>query len=182
MKNNKNTTPKEFDTLDDVQKMEISDEVDVHMIQNPTQNRSIAYALIAFTILVVIGLGVFLFIKTREEQTAIDLQNQSPNMKINQEPKQNQNIQLTQNTNGTLEYKNYELQNYIPQKLNLKSYKKFLPKNNKKKKILIMIIYIQSVKKISKIMTKGMYHFKMMNQIFQNSRKELAKFLYMIFM
>ena len=136
MKNNKNTTPKEFDTLDDVQKMEISDEVDVHMIQNPTQNRSIAYALIAFTILVVIGLGVFLFIKTREEQTAIDLQNQSPNMKINQEPKQNQNIQLTQNTNGTLEYKNYELQNYIPQKLNLKSYKKFLPKNNKKKKIL----------------------------------------------
>ena len=136
MKSNKNTTPKEFDTLDDVQKMEISDEVDVHMIQNPTQNRSIAYALIAFTILVVIGLGVFLFIKTREEQTAIDLQNQSPNMKINQEPKQNQNIQLTQNTNGTLEYKNYELQNYIPQKLNLKSYKKFLPKNNKKKKIL----------------------------------------------
>jgi glycosyltransferase involved in cell wall biosynthesis len=136
MKNNKNTTPKEFDTLDDVQKMEISDEVDVHMIQNPAQNRSIAYALIAFTILVVIGLGVFLFIKTREEQTAIDLQNQSPNMKINQEPKQNQNIQLTQNTNGTLEYKNYELQNYIPQKLNLKSYKKFLPKNNKKKKIL----------------------------------------------
>ena len=136
MKNNKNTTPKEFDTLDDVQKMEISDEVDVHMIQNPTQNRSIAYALIAFTILVVIGLGVFLFIKTREEQTEIDLQNQSPNMKINQEPKQNQNIQLTQNTNGTLEYKNYELQNYIPQKLNLKSYKKFLPKNNKKKKIL----------------------------------------------
>ena len=136
MKNNKNTTPKEFDTLDDVQKMEISDEVDVHMIQNPTQNRSIAYALIAFTILVVIGLGVFLFIKTREEQTSIDLQNQSPNMKINQEPKQNQNIQLTQNTNGTLEYKNYELQNYIPQKLNLKSYKKFLPKNNKKKKIL----------------------------------------------
>ena len=89
--------------------MEISDEVDVHMIQNPTQNRSIAYALIAFTILVVIGLGVFLFIKTREEQTAIDLQNQSPNMKINQEPKQNQNIQLTQNTNGTSEYKNYEL-------------------------------------------------------------------------
>jgi len=136
MKNNKNTTPKEFDTLDDVQKMEISDEVDVHMIQNPAQNRSIAYALIAFTILVVIGLGVFLFIKTREEQTSIDLQNQSPNMKINQEPKQNQNIQLTQNTNGTLEYKNYELQNYIPQKLNLKSYKKFLPKNNKKKKIL----------------------------------------------
>ena len=126
MKNNKNPTPKEFDTLDDVQKMEISDEVDVHMIQNPAQNRSIAYALIGFTILIVVGLGIFLFVKTREEQTAIDLQNQSPNMKINTEPKQIQNIQLTQNSNGTLEYKNYELQNYIPQKLNLKSYKKYL--------------------------------------------------------
>jgi len=136
MKNNKNPTPKEFDTLDDVQKMEISDEVDVHMIQNPAQNRSIAYALIGFTILIVVGLGIFLFVKTREEQTAIDLQNQSPNMKINSEPKQIQNIQLTQNSNGTLEYKNYELQNYIPQKLNLKSYKKYLPKNDNKKKIL----------------------------------------------
>ena len=136
MKNNKNPTPKEFDTLDDVQKMEISDEVDVHMIQNPAQNRSIAYALIGFTILIVVGLGIFLFVKTREEQTAIDLQNQSPNMKINTEPKQIQNIQLTQNSNGTLEYKNYELQNYIPQKLNLKSYKKYLPKNDNKKKIL----------------------------------------------
>ena len=107
MKNNKNPTPKEFDTLDDVQKMEISDEVDVHMIQNPAQNRSIAYALIGFTILIVVGLGIFLFVKTREEQTAIDLQNQSPNMKINTEPKQIQNIQLTQNSNGTLEYKSF---------------------------------------------------------------------------
>ena len=135
MKRNKNTTPKEFDTLDGVQKMEISDEVDVHTIQNPTPNRSTVYALIGFTILAVVGLGILLYIKTMEKETLIDLQNQSPNMNINSDPNQNQNFQLTMNANGTLEYKNYELLNYIPEKLNLKSYQKFLPQNNKKEKI-----------------------------------------------
>ena len=127
MNDNENINSKEFSSLEEVQKMPISDEINTNFIDEQEPNNLFKFLLILFTIIFFVALGYFLFKQTIVEKINYDLLFQ------NEHNKKKENTNLIININGTLVYRKYKMKHIKPSNLNLSNYKEFLPKNEKNK-------------------------------------------------
>ena len=125
MKNNININHKEFDPLDEGQKMEIKEEGDYNTVESQSHKNNIILILFGLSIFISIGLGIAIYHKSKEERFVIPLENQEENAQAISDSDKNK---TNQNNNIISEYKEFELQHYKPDDLNLNKYKEFLPK------------------------------------------------------
>ena len=143
MKNNRQNTSKEYES-EEGQKMKVSEELDDQIINsNYSPNMKIVYSLIALIIVILIGLGIFIYfqiiqnqevdntiIKKRMEARPIQPEsNMQPGqiIQLNKPLEQNMNDPEDNNEMG---YKYYEMKHNKPDTLDLKYYKKYLPKKD----------------------------------------------------
>ena len=129
MNDNENINSKEFSSLEEVQKMPISDEINTNFIDEQEPNNLFKFLLILFTIIFFVALGYFLFKQTIVEKINYDLLFQ------NEHNKKKENTNLIININGTLVYRKYKMKHLKPINLSLINFKEFLPKNEKNKTI-----------------------------------------------
>ena len=142
MKNQTNNNIKEYES-EEGQKMKTSDELEEHIDYSYYgPNMKIVYSLISLIIVILIGLGIFIYfqiiqqynyeyvderLKPRREAQPIQAES---NIQPGQGIQLNKPLQpVTLNLSGEIVYKEFEMKHYIPDTLDLKFYTKYLPRN-----------------------------------------------------
>jgi glycosyltransferase involved in cell wall biosynthesis len=126
MEQNKNSDIKDFDTTEINQEMKISDGTEIQTINYELIHLIIARILIFIILVLIVSVIIFIYKSNNNNQIAPDIGNK---------PEPQKNIinpyfrMMGLNYNNLLDFKPFEMQHYKPDKMELKYYKKYLPRN-----------------------------------------------------